>query len=185
MLHIKPWQRSLALWALATILLSLCGGYGVAYRVWSLKREVLSVRAQQFKEEQARESSRQDQEWLHRLSQHPPILESMSYHSYINPPNREIIVQQIKSLAKEVNILSLTFAPEKQLHVNGEYAFCAQQISAHVSASDDRQLLAWVQAAEAHVPGIFSLVSLHIKRGSNHTVIGELVWQWSFLRLSL
>ena len=162
------------------------GGYFVAHRLLGLKEQFVGIGRQESAQEQNLESTETEQMWLERLAAHPPILDSMKRHSYINPPNREIISRQIESLAGEqVHVESLLFDPEKVLRADREYSFCAQQVRARFSAQDDRQVMAWLQEVERQLPGFCTLTGLEMNRGSEHTVTGEVLWEWSFLRLSL
>jgi hypothetical protein len=183
---LKPWQWSLIFWVSVAVLLSVAGGYGIAQRVWGLKEQVIGMGRQQTAEEQTLQDTETEQMWLQRLTQRPPILDSMKHHSYINPPNRDIISQQMKALGGEhIQVQPLAFDPEKLLMADHEYSFCAQRVSAHFEAQDDRQVIAWLKEVESQVPGFFTLTSLTMTLGKEHTVTGDVVWEWSFLRLSL
>jgi len=182
--RLKPWERSLLFWIMIMVSLSLLGGYGTAYRILILKNKARGVGAQQFKQEQEIQNYQDEQAWLQRLVKRPPILESMKEHSFINPPSREMMIKKIKTLAEGFDLLKLAFEPEKQFLNHNKYAFCEQKVSAHVRAHDDRQVIAWLKELEFQIPGIFCLESINMKRGNDGEVLGEFVWQWSFLRLS-
>ncbi|MBN9564639.1 MAG: hypothetical protein J0G29_00850, partial [Alphaproteobacteria bacterium] len=130
----------------------------------------------------------QDQQWLTRLSRENDLFEKMKSHPYINPCDRAIARDIIfNSSPQFVTPEQITFEPETTLMTEHEYTFCSQLIRISFTASNDVPIFVWIAALEEQMPGLLKIEKLSISRPllTTKNLKGELVCQWSFLRISL
>ena len=130
----------------------------------------------------------QDQEWLARLSRENNLFEKMPNRSYINSGDRSMVRDIIfSSCPPLVSPVQVIFEPEITLMNENGYTFCRQMIRISFTASHDVAIFQWIEGIEDQIPGLLKMekISIHRPLLESKHLKGEMVCQWSFLRISL
>jgi hypothetical protein len=187
-LTFKNFQSQILLWIILSLTTSFGGGYWCAQKAFALmgKKRNLDQDKALYHHKTALDS--QDQQWLTRLSRENTLFEKMKSHSYINPCDRatarDIIFNSCPPLVTPAQI---TFEPETILMTQNEYTFCRQLIRIPFTATHDVPIFEWIAKIEDQMPGLLKIEKILIHRPllAAKDLKGEVVCQWSFLRISL
>lgn len=185
--RLKPWQWRLALVSIGSVLLSLFGGYGVTVLVSRLRAQSALLDKMKLVSDQDSQATQSQNLWLQRFAEEQSIIARMEQHPYMNPPNRQILQQQLREMGEGISFERIVFAPEESILRDGGYGLCRQQITVDFTAQDDRAVVEWMERVGEEFYGVMAVksFSLNLQGDHNKHLKGDVVWEWAFLRLLL